>query len=114
AGERPKPRARSAAQDEWQDPTHHAPSTPSTVWLSSIPRTPKVPHDVKSWQKRDRSPLLSRPAAPPARAMVEPERQAAGRTPAAQEGLQRGGNHSKSALPQPPPQPPRTARQDAR
>src|SRR6185369_6732149 len=99
AGERPKPRARSAAQDEWQDPTHHAPSTPSTVWLSSIPRTPKVPHDVKSWQKRDRSPLLSRPAAPPpARAMVEPERQAAGRTPAAQEGLQRGGNHSKSAL----------------
>src|SRR6188472_421783 len=65
--------------------------TPSIVWLSSIPRTPKVPHDVKSWQKRDRSPLLSRPAAP-ARAMVEPERQAAGRTPAAQEGLQRGGN----------------------
>src|SRR4029079_15266911 len=87
--------------------------TPSTVWLSSIPRTPKVPHDVKSWRKSERSLLLSGPAAP-ARAMVEPERQAAGRTPAAQEGLQRGGNHSKSALPQPPPQPPRTARQDAR
>src|SRR6187455_2637421 len=69
--------------------------TPPTGTLSSILRTPRA-HDVKSWQKRDRSPLLSRPVAP-TRAMVEPERKAAGRATAAQEGLQRGGNHDKSA-----------------